>query len=445
MVAHRRDEGLIIHDANVNRPIEAAAILAILEKSRLRGAMKSAFLGAAIALGAAIPVSVALDNILLGMLVLLWPFVVDRDQWLMTIKRCPFAWAVIVFALVHVVGASYSNAPLRDVTASLYPALRVAFFLVLVTAFMNSRARTYASGALLASMILTLFLSYALIFGVIPAAPFKANELEPLIFKQHITHNFFMAYGVFACLVLAGYASSARARIGWACLAGAMVINVIVMIRGKTGHLVLLALLLYWFLDRLRWRGAIIGTCLVSALVTAAWMHGDNAIYARAVETVEQLRSWKPGEAFAGSVTQRLEFYHNTLQIIREHPLVGAGTGAFRMSYAQQVQGTAMTATHNPHNEYLKVTAELGVAGLSALIAMFWAGWRCTRRLEQARDAILARGLMLAYALASMVTSTLMDHAEGLFFVFLSAVLLSGGPWSNRSVADSNVSHDRAS
>lgn len=405
--------------------------------------LRGAFLGAAVALGAAIPVSVALDNVLLGMLALLWPFVVDRDRWLATIKRCPFAWAVIAFALVHIVGASYSNAPLRDVTASLYPALRIAFFLVLMTAFVDARARTYAGGALLAAMMLTLVLSYALCFGFIPAAPFKANELEPLIFKQHITHNFFMAYGVFACLVLADHASSARARIGWACLAGAMVINVLVMIRGKTGHLVLLALLLYWFLDRLRWRGAIIGACLAGALAAAAWMHGDNAIYTRAVETVEQLRSWKPGEAFAGSVTQRLEFYYNTLQVIREHPLIGAGTGAFRISYARQVEGTAMTATHNPHNEYLKLAAELGVAGLAALIGLFWAGWRCARRLEQARDAILARGLMLAYALASTVTSTLMDHAEGLFFVFLSAVLLSGGPWSKRGVADGKASHDR--
>lgn len=400
--------------------------LASPPESRTRRATRTTFRTLAIALGFAIPVSVALDNILLGLLVLLWPFAVDRRQWLADVRTSPFAWALVAFALVHVIGATYARVPAQEITASLYAALRIGLFVVLVTAFHDARSRAAAGTVALATMGITLLLSYLLCFGWIPKlAWFKANEMEPLVFKQHITHNFFMAYAAFACLVLADAGRTPLARIGWASLAGAMAINVLVMIRGKTGHLVLLMLLLYWFLARFRWRGAIVGLGLAAAVASGVWLHGHNALYTRVVEMIEQLQTWKPGERFEGSVSQRLEFYNNTLHIIRDHPVTGVGTGGFRAEYAKQVAGTDMTATHNPHNEYLKVTAELGIAGLAALIAIFWTGWYCAGRLDNVRDVLLTRGLMLSYGLASMVTSTLMDHAEGLFFVWMSAVLLA--------------------
>ena len=64
---------------------------------------------------------------------------------------------------------------------------------------------------------------------------------------------------------------------------------------------------------------------------------------------------WRLEQANETSVGQRLEFYINSLQIVRKNPLFGNGTGSFVKSYAKQGKGSTMEATVNLHNEYLVV------------------------------------------------------------------------------------------
>jgi O-antigen ligase len=126
------------------------------------------------------------------------------------------------------------------------------------------------------------------------------------------------------------------------------------------------------------------------------------------------------------SVGYRLEFYDNTLKLIRDRPLLGAGTGGFPDAYKRQVAGTAMAPAGHPHNEYLHLMAQLGIPGLVALLALFWVPWRLAPRLPLAHEGILARGIVLTIAVGCVVNSLLLDHTEGLFFAWGLGVLFGG-------------------
>lgn len=75
------------------------------------------------------------------------------------------------------------------------------------------------------------------------------------------------------------------------------------------------------------------------------------------------------------SIGQRVIFWKNTLQMVPEYFLVGAGTGSFKAAYAKQVSdksGLEGAVTQDPHNQYLKILIEQGILGLVVFISILF-------------------------------------------------------------------------
>jgi O-antigen ligase len=104
------------------------------------------------------------------------------------------------------------------------------------------------------------------------------------------------------------------------------------------------------------------------------------------------------------------------------------GTGGFKGAYAALVKNTGMDPTANPHNEYLMVAIQLGLAGLVLLFWLLLTLWRRAADLPGRFERSAARGLVVWILAASLVSSTLIDHTEGFFFVWMSAFCFAG--WS---------------
>jgi O-antigen ligase len=81
--------------------------------------------------------------------------------------------------------------------------------------------------------------------------------------------------------------------------------------------------------------------------------------------------------------------------------------------------------TDNPHNEYLLTAVQLGLVGLAALLYMFYAQWRFGGKINDPKERVMARGLVIAIAVGCMFNSFLTDHTEGLFYCWMSAILFS--------------------
>ena len=234
----------------------------------------------------------------------------------------------------------------------------------------------------------------------------------------------------FGCLLFAKLALTARtkgARWLWATLAGLAAFDVVFLVQGRTGYLVLAALIGLVLFERLRWKGVAAAVLIVGVGFAAAYEFSDS-FRGRISRVESEAEQWQPDVGTNTSVGIRLEFYRNTLGIIERHPVLGVGTGGFREAYAQRVQGTTMQPTYNPHNQYLLVTAQLGIAGLALLLLIFVQQWRCASRLPEPTYRTLARGLVLTFVIASLFSSPLIDHAESVFFAWLSGLLFAALP-----------------
>jgi O-antigen ligase len=380
----------------------------------------------AVALGFSIPISVALDSMLAATILLAGLLTINYADKLLVIRANPVAWLAIALFSFYLLGCTYSIGNHEDVLDSLGKAARLMFIPLLLVVFQDAITRRHAWNGFIGAMLLTLVLSYLLWLGLLPKWQIITGEAgNPTIFKLHITQNLFMAFTAFICAVQARYALTSRQCAIWVVLALLAAANVLFMVQGRTGHLVLLVLLVYAGWAWMRWKGFAIALLIIGMLAALAYTLPSSALYQRADLARHEFSTSQSSVAATTSVGQRLEFYRNTLELVRQRPLLGAGTGGFKQAYAEQVRGSEQVATHNPHNEYLMVTAQLGLAGLMLLLALFALQWRVAAQLPSMREQVLARGMVLSIMTASAVSSTLIDHAEGWFYVWMSALLFA--------------------
>ncbi len=388
-------------------------------------------------IGFSVPISVALDNILLA-LVLLTAFASLGSTTHLSVNHPIARTALMLFALL-LVAMAYGATPLSTAFALVAKYIDLLFIPVFMLVLAEERKRRSARWAFIVAMGVTLLLSYLVRFEWIAPMSWMQPYIEvanPAIFHSHITHNNMMAFAAFLALLESRSARTRSSRLGWALFALLAAINVLFMVQGRTGYLILLALV-GWFawstLARYRyarglawdWRhGLVILAGMVSLGVVA--YHASTRLHDRVAQVMAEYQAWSPGQGRTTSTGQRLDFYYNTLQIVRDNPLMGVGSGGFPEAFKQQVQGTDVLLTNNPHNEYLLIAVQTGLPGLALLLYLFYTQWRYAPHLPSALEQDAARGLVLAYLVNCMLNSALHDHADGLFFAFMTAALFAG-------------------
>ncbi len=391
----------------------------------LKSKCKLAAQACAIAIGFSVAISVWLDNVLLILTLLLW---LASAQWhgkLHSIANNRVALAAFGLFSLLVIGLAYGEHSFAAGLNELGKYADLAFVPIFVTLFDSERARRNGLRAFAAAVALTLVLSYLTWAGLIPSNRlFAGTPADPSIFKKYLTQNFFLAFGAFVFWYLARTSDSRKWRCIFYGMATLTAINIMLLGHGRTGQLVLAALAIYVGYCVWQWRG-LLATAAATAIVFALLSTHMGAAGDRFSQGLTELHQWQPQQASDTSIGLRMEFLRNGIQIARQHPFMGGGTGSFSQAYANQVAGSAMVASDNPHDEYINIAVQLGAVGLLALSYLFYCSWRNASRLSP-RDGELARALILTFVIGCCFNSLLMDHAEGLLFSWALGVLFAG-------------------
>ena len=397
---------------------------AVLVRSAARYADRAS-LWVVVAIGFAIPVSTALDSLLVAALLLCWIAGGRYREKLAAIRGNDFALVPCALFLLYVAGSAYSVGTASDVQYALGKASRLLLIPVLISLHPERQYQERALRAFKAAVVLTLVLSFLVWLGLTPEAGFvEHSQIDPVVFKLKITHSVLMSFGAFAFALQAREAADWRSRMLPALLAGLAAFNVFYMVHGRTGQLVLLALLLYFFFSWLRWRGLLVAAAAGATIAGTAYLAPSSALHQRVQTTIVEISDWRAGKP-AQLANMRLEAWSNSVEIVKSHPLVGAGTGGFAAAYARQVQGTSMMPLRQPENQYLLTTIQLGIVGLAALLALFAVQWRLASRLATRMDTDLSRGLVVTMAVGCLFNSFLLDHTESLFYAWLTGLLFA--------------------
>ena len=381
---------------------------------------------ATIALGISIPVSVALDNVLLAVIAAGWAAGGMYREKLAVMRGNPVVLAAIGLYALLLLGAVYGDRNPGDTANFLGKYVDLAFIPVFAFLLRDAPTRRLALRAFAAALAVVLALSYLIKAGLLPTGRLlHGDPANPVVFKNHITHNVLMAYGAYLFAIFAAYAVARTERIAWGALALLAAVNVLFMVHGRTGYVVLAALIFLYFYGRMNWRGLVIAAPLLAALFAAAYA-GSPGFKQRIDLALSQASNREHVPAVGDSIGLRLEFARNSLAIIGDNPVLGVGTGGFPKAYAERVRGTSSLPSHNSHNEYLNIAVQIGLVGLASMLYLLWMQWRLASRFADPIETHLARGLVLTVAIGSLFTTILLDHTEGLFFAWLTGLLYAG-------------------
>lgn len=377
-------------------------------------------------LGLTIPVSVAADHIVMVLFLVAWLLSGRLAPVAAAVRDVPVAAAATLLLALLFVGGLWGPGTTADFTHYLGKDKELLFVALWVPCFVDPVWRRRAIAALTLLIGVMLVVSYASAFGIIEHVGLDRGPDNPTVFKNHITHNYLMAFGAFLFAVRALSPSLATVwRAVFAVAAVLAALNVLTMVKGRTGYVVIVVLAAYLVASRLRWRGRI-AMVLAGVLAVAGLFTVSDTFRERIDRTVAEAREWRPGTSSTTSIGQRLDYYSTTVGMIARRPLIGAGTGGFEAAYTEQVQGTDTPPSKNPHNQYLLVTGQLGVIGLAAFVGLLVVAWRGSARLPTVPEQDMARGLVLAMATGCLFNSLLLDHTEGMLFCWLLAVLFGG-------------------
>jgi O-antigen ligase len=381
-----------------------------------------------IAIGASIPISIALDNILLAMVLLTWLVGLQYRDKLISAWANPVYRAALLLFVVLLAGTLYGNAAPGDSRLYLLKYLDLALVPLLGWAFISASSREQGLRMLAGGLALVLLISCAMKTGLMPSVSWLRGTADsPVVFKLRLTQNILTAFSGFLFAWLCCSTRSRAGRLGWGLLAALAVANIMLMVEGATGYVLLMTLVLLFGWQRARFRGVAIAVGSAVCIVTLLSLI-PGTFQTRVKEIIQELRKERADRPASTSTGFRLEFYRNTLTLIEKQPVFGYGTGGFPAAYAELVKDSGQKLSRNPHNEFMMITVQTGVIGLAALLWLLWQQWRLAPQLPTPMERGLAQGLVVMAGIICMLNSALLDHTEGLLYAWLTALLYAGLP-----------------
>ncbi|SIO72521.1 O-antigen ligase [Burkholderia sp. GAS332] len=389
----------------------------------------------------AIPISTAAVNILAPTMVLI--MLTCQQFWTSVgaIRHNRVAVAASALFLLLCISLLWDVAPIGESISILAKYRKLMYFPFLLILFNEPAWRRLAIVALYISLTFVLILSCSNWLGLTQIGPLYAPDpmRSSWVFKHHITQGLFTALLAYMALTLAWGRHSGKklnvslgVRVSSAAITVLALASLLVMQEGRTGQVVLPPLLMLWSWQailrgqRLQFGNAILvlGLAAVVGGLAVAYVAHDKT--SRLAEVGNEIRDYeKHNEPTSAGL--RLEFYRRSLFMISQRPIFGAGVGSVGALFREQAsgqQGAQGMQSSNPHSEYFMITDQLGIAGLAIFLVLIWQIWRQSCDLRNLEGAFSA-GYAVAFGIACLANSLLLDFPEGHMLVFLCGILLA--------------------
>ncbi len=137
-----------------------------------------------------------------------------------------------------------------------------------------------------------------------------------------------------------------------------------------------------WMLYPGRWRRL----AMAAAALSIIGLSLSPMVQGRIRTGINDLRQYRSGNVET-SMGLRFVFWEGALKMAEEHPVLGVGTGDYKMKMASLQQLHAIPRSpgspviDDPHNSYLAYLADMGLPGLMILLWFLWSvtieAWRC--------------------------------------------------------------------
>lgn len=327
------------------------------------------------------------------------------------IKENSLALIGIVFCALLLIGIVYSPAPL-EVSLDFFKKYRVLLYIPIVLSLTKGKpnmARNIVN-ALLFGYLLVLVNDSLVDFGLI--------SMNKLAFKRY--GGGFLV--IFAYLVMQRAILEKNCRFLWGGFFLAISYHIFFILKTRTGWLIFIALTVLFIFQYFSIKKQLI-FYLVSLCLLIGVFYTSHSVRSSVIVTIQNLQNYDMENYNSRtSVGLRLDWYKSSVQLIKEKPVFGYGTGAYEIAQKPIVERTSIAPATDPHNEFLLTTVQIGLVGLAVLLALFidpiLRSFKLIRRKEEAQAFALQATVLFLFIgcfLNSWLLSTIPSH----MFAFL--------------------------
>ncbi|TFV34537.1 hypothetical protein E4K66_30690 [Bradyrhizobium frederickii] len=390
-------------------------VRAPLEKARYFAAIATAFM---------IPISTSGLGITLGILAVLSLLTSRPSDWSVTLRFAAASTPILIFLLMAV-GTLWSAQPLGPGGLSHYVKL-LLIPLMMATTFTRQEA-LHMGYAFAVSCLVILVLSFASLvwpsgpwaWFKSPGVPVKDNAVQSTCFAL-------CAFGLGLLAVKLFMDGHRRKFFVVAALALLFFVDIFLIYLSKTGMLIALVLLGLFLLRMAGWRrSTILALPLAIVAVSAALLSSEAQ--RRIVQITTDVHSLRGDNSKAGptlSTASRIDFWQKAIELIREAPVLGHGTGSTKLLYQQlemERPSPYGEAVPDPHNQFLAIAIQVGLLGGALLLTM----WISHLRLFAGPDIvqIFGQAIVIQNVLGSMFNSQISQVTQGTLYCLAVGVL----------------------
>ncbi len=179
----------------------------------------------------------------------------------------------------------------------------------------------------------------------------------------------------------------------------------------------------YLFKNGNRWKGLLIlFLVLITGVVSLYFIPATRQRFMTTQNELNHFLNDKNAEDYSSYL--RLAIWQTGVEVIREHPLSGVGTGDAKdelVKKAQQKKYDSIVKKNlNYHNQFMQTWAAIGLPGLFALLFSIIIGISYSLKKKQ----FLAAAFFIIIAISFFTESMLERQAGVIFYSFFSAILI---------------------
>jgi len=390
----------------------------------------------AIAIGFTHPVAMSLTEVLLGVMAFCWLLAGGYGERLRAIRHNPVALASLAMVAWMAFSTCYGQAPWGESLAVLAKYRNLVYLVLFVSIFRTEFLREAGLWFFFAAMTVTLLGSYLTAVGMpLFDGSYSGNPSNATVFRNHIAQGLCMS--LFAYLMAHHCVDYPRWRWITGPLALAATWHVFGMLWCRTAYLTMAALIIVFCIQRLRFRGLVLGAVAASLLAVAGYFLSDS-FSERVHVTTDNVRGYlayrfgdAPATVEGGErpVTEtssgyRLEWYRFGMKLFAEHPILGVGVGNPKHYMEAAREETGIKPNENMHSEYVMALAQNGLIGLGMLGVFMLIHWRVSRRLTPSMRYV-AQGALVILVVAGVFNSILSERSEGVLVAFCTGLAMA--------------------
>lgn len=364
--------------------------------------------------------SLSIRSISLVVSLILIFLIIPPRVLLQTFFYHPIARAAALLFCCFAIGTFYGEAPMHDrihllklYSPLLWIGLLIAFFQTsfpqLSSKFSFQKTQTYTAifvhGAVLVALLGCLNAWHIVNVRELVHSSLTHDPLE----YPFGTFSFSLSFAAYLCLQKIKYAENTKIRILYLIYFAFLTLFIFFVNHERTAYILYAVLITFLGYQHAGIKGIM---CLVlfglAIFFSATYI--SHTFHHRSTLILEEVQEYHKGNP-RSSTGLRLFFIKTSIELWKEKPLFGYGTGSFKTTYLtvpealnmDAVMNTPDSALDQPHNEYAHILVQLGLFGFAFFLWLLFEQTRQSFKLPLFEKQC-AQALTLCVAVASLDT-----------------------------------------